>query len=84
MLEKRNKDQVVSRECTSLLNGESVSDDAKPILTVPQLWIWKIGGHVLSAYSMPGKDPSVLRNVGIDTSSVSHRVYYSTFLSDQQ
>jgi hypothetical protein len=49
-LNKRNLDQVVTREYGS-------SPDA-PILTVSEFWIWQLGDFVLSAYSEPGKNPA--------------------------
>ena len=59
-LKARNKDQVVSRECKKSLKGERVSDDTRPILMVPQFWIWKFEDHILSAYSCPGTSPEML------------------------
>ena len=83
VLEKRNRDQVVTRECTSLISGKSISGSSRPILTVPQFWIWKIGDSVLSAYSMPGKDMSAAQKPDYKDVPVSHCVSYSTFLSNQ-
>ena len=57
ILRARNKQQVVTRECAQLLNGASVTDDDKPILIVPQLWIWRSDNLVVSAYSPPGNLP---------------------------
>ena len=50
-LKARNNDQVVSKEYRQPLKGESF----RPILMVPQFWIWKFEDHILSAYSTPGK-----------------------------
>lgn len=66
VLTTRNKDQVVSRECRKLLTGEDVSNDTRPILMVPQFWIWKFEDHILSAYSMPGKNPDTLLEHNFD------------------
>ena len=66
VLTTRNKDQVVSRECRKLLTGEDVSNDTRPILMVPQFWIWKFGDRILSAYSMPGKNPDTLLEHNFD------------------
>lgn len=44
-LEFRNKDQVVSRMFRK-------AGREAPILMVPQLWLWKVGGLIISAYSM--------------------------------
>ena len=84
VLEKRNKDQVVSRECTKLVNGEIASGRSRPILTVSQFWFWKIENYVLSAYSMPGQPPSILQESGPVGETVSHRVNYVTRLSNQR
>ena len=66
VLKTRNEDQVVSKECRKLSNGELVFKDIIPILMVPQLWIWKFEDHILSAYSAPGKNPEPLREPDID------------------
>jgi hypothetical protein len=73
-LRARNNDQVVSKECKILLNGNRVSEDTKPILMVPQLWIWQFGAQILSAFSTPGESTksfdevhSHMENLGSDT-----------------
>ncbi|KAI0379585.1 hypothetical protein F5Y04DRAFT_126082 [Hypomontagnella monticulosa] len=45
-----NKDQVMSRE--SQKNAKQVNGECTPILMVPQLWIWRTGRCVVTAYSM--------------------------------
>lgn len=56
----RNEDQVVTKEFerakpgSSDINPEnSRTEDIRPILLVPQLWIWKAEKNVVSAYSLP-------------------------------
>ncbi|KAI0203718.1 hypothetical protein F4808DRAFT_417637 [Astrocystis sublimbata] len=46
--EKRNNDQVVSKEYNS--TGKTKEDKGSFILTTPQLWIWRAGDHIISAY----------------------------------
>lgn len=62
-LDSCNKNQVVSRECKKLLNGQILPQDSKPdprpILMVRQFWIWKFDNHILSAYSNPGNNPKI-------------------------
>ena len=66
VLRNRNQDQVVSRECKKLKDGQLVSEDTMPILMVPQFWIWKIEDHILSAYSLPGKNLEPLSGDDLD------------------
>ena len=47
--ENRNKDQVVSRK---FKKAHSLANKRIPILMVPQLWLWEVGGMIISAYSM--------------------------------
>ncbi|KAI1740152.1 hypothetical protein F4680DRAFT_419819 [Xylaria scruposa] len=51
VLASRNETQVVSREW----NRKQDKSKDGPILTVPQLWIWMVDGHIISAY--PERDP---------------------------
>ena len=68
VLKTRNHDQVVSREYR---NGLVESED-RPILMVPQFWIWKFEDHILSAYSTLGKNPEPFRESNF-CNYVSHR-----------
>jgi len=52
-LDRRNFNQVVSRECEKTLDDEELQTSTKPILIVPQMWIWCLDGDLVSAYSMP-------------------------------
>ncbi|KAI0098006.1 hypothetical protein GGR51DRAFT_566043 [Nemania sp. FL0031] len=56
-LEAREKSQVVSRE---------FHEDAKPILVVPNLWIWRIGCSILTTYSSSAIRLDEVDNVLID------------------
>jgi hypothetical protein len=47
-LKKRNKDQVIYRESLT----HSISGKGTLILMAPQLWLWRIGGTIVTAYSM--------------------------------
>ncbi|KAF7503184.1 hypothetical protein GJ744_004217 [Endocarpon pusillum] len=67
-LKTRNMHQVVTRECKETINGDKISDTTRPILTVPQFWIWKVGKLVFSAYSPPGKLHSRLKDYEADMS----------------
>lgn len=59
ILQDRNKQQVVTRECEKLLDDSDVTEDSKAILMVSQLWIWSFDHHlVVSAFSPPGKIPT--------------------------
>lgn len=42
---------MVSRECIETLDGIQVDDNTRPILTVSQLWLWRSGEDILTAYS---------------------------------
>ncbi|KAI1362170.1 hypothetical protein F5Y08DRAFT_355555 [Xylaria arbuscula] len=46
-LASRNGSQVVSRESAALEGNETDVQD-RPILTVPQMWIWGSGNHIIS------------------------------------
>ncbi|KAF1948952.1 hypothetical protein CC80DRAFT_599307 [Byssothecium circinans] len=49
-LKERNEDQVVSRskdKWTRKTKGPPEKNE--PILMVPQLWLWRVGGHIISA-----------------------------------
>ncbi|KAI2631827.1 hypothetical protein GGR54DRAFT_634598 [Hypoxylon sp. NC1633] len=55
-LGRRNNDQVVTKEkdvssvlTTKEKDGSSTLDDFTPILTVPQLWLWRFGDHLITA-----------------------------------
>ncbi|KAF2660828.1 hypothetical protein K491DRAFT_754342 [Lophiostoma macrostomum CBS 122681] len=48
-LEERNRDQVVAREYTR--TREFCHEADHPVLTVPQLWLWKLDSVLLSACS---------------------------------
>ncbi|KAI1304476.1 hypothetical protein F5Y03DRAFT_357436 [Xylaria venustula] len=50
-LDVRNKSQVVSRECTETVDGEPTNEDTEPILMVAQLWLWRCGQYILTAFS---------------------------------
>ena len=56
--EVRNKDQVISRK----FRKDATLDENIPILMVPQLWLWRIGEIIVSAYSMT--QPSDLFSLG--------------------
>ena len=45
----RNNDQAVSRK---FKKGNLTADEKIPILMVPQLWLWAVGGIIISAYSL--------------------------------
>ncbi|KAI1383028.1 uncharacterized protein F4822DRAFT_90190 [Hypoxylon trugodes] len=59
-LEARNEDQVVSREWVEIRDPDSDDGDPMPILMVPQLWIWRLHDHIVTASPteglLPGKD----------------------------
>lgn len=60
-LKVRNNDQVVSRECESLLGASQLCNDSeKPILMVPQIWIWKCKNYIISAQSSSPKTPWIM------------------------
>jgi len=59
ILEERLKDQVVKKECNKLLDGKPLSRASRPVLIVPQLWLWKFEDHVLSANSDTRDEPSI-------------------------
>ncbi|KAI0383199.1 hypothetical protein F5Y04DRAFT_250840 [Hypomontagnella monticulosa] len=46
-LDLRNDDQVVSKEWAKVSRGV-ITDDNKPILTVPQLWLWRFKNCILT------------------------------------
>ncbi|KAH9985875.1 hypothetical protein F4779DRAFT_611994 [Xylariaceae sp. FL0662B] len=48
VLDSRNEGQVVSREWNRA--RKESTDKETPIVTVPQLWIWMIGHHIISAF----------------------------------
>jgi hypothetical protein len=58
-LKVRNNDQVVTHNKDDFgsfdkrENGSEGVDEEAPILMVPQLWLYKLGNVVVSAYSMP-------------------------------
>ncbi|KAI1459689.1 hypothetical protein F4805DRAFT_50195 [Annulohypoxylon moriforme] len=51
----RNEDQVVFREWAKVQSPGEVVRCEGPILTVPQLWIWRFGDHLVTA--CPNDDP---------------------------
>lgn len=53
-LAHRNNDQVVSREWMKTLDGVQIDYNERPILVVPQLWLWRSSGCILTAYSEEG------------------------------
>ncbi|KAI1653919.1 hypothetical protein F4813DRAFT_373216 [Daldinia decipiens] len=53
-LAHRNNDQVVSRECVETLSGKQLKYNERPILIVSQLWLWKDGNCILTAYTEEG------------------------------
>jgi hypothetical protein len=68
ILEKRNGDQVVTKECRRRLHQpdiKSIPKANKPILVVSQLCIWSFSGYVLSIFSDPG-------NATFDTGSPNY------------
>ena len=72
----RNKNQVVLKAYENLVKGENVSEKPRPILVVPQFWIWKFEDHILSAYSAPGKGPKDVYEYEFDDNLryVNHRI----------
>jgi hypothetical protein len=48
---------VVSREYEKSLDGEDITKEAKPILIVEQLWIWRWEDYIVSACSYLRKHP---------------------------
>ncbi|KAI0903939.1 hypothetical protein F4823DRAFT_568218 [Ustulina deusta] len=58
VLDERNNTQLVSRQCTETLDGQLTNEDTKPILMVPQLWLWRCGSHIITAF--PENDPEAL------------------------
>lgn len=58
VLDERNNTQLVSRQCTETLDEKLTNKDTKPILTVSQLWLWRCGPHIVTAF--PANDPEVL------------------------
>ncbi|KAI1427364.1 hypothetical protein F5Y12DRAFT_168793 [Xylaria sp. FL1777] len=58
----RNENQVVSRECTKKLDGKKTNKDTKPILMVPQLWLWRCDRYILTAFSID-KSPDLRKKV---------------------
>ena len=54
-LDRRNKQQVVTREFEQLAKGKNIPGRMKPILMVPQLWIWVVGSMVISAFTPLGE-----------------------------
>jgi hypothetical protein len=59
ILDASNVDQVVSKEYRRVSGRQS---ENIPILMVPQIWIWKFNGVLLTAYSMSRSSPA-FRNV---------------------
>lgn len=55
-LNHRNRKQVVTRECKQTARGNDVSGDMRPILMVPQLWIWLAGRMTISAFTPIGEN----------------------------
>ena len=50
-LARRNRDQVVNREWPWKIKTDDVTENPGLILMVPNLWIWRLGNMVVSAYS---------------------------------
>ncbi|KAF1950951.1 hypothetical protein CC80DRAFT_597820 [Byssothecium circinans] len=68
-LETRNRDQVVS---SYLKTSRGEGAKSKPIIVVPQLWLWRIGNNIVSACSMTQE------------SSVFHRREYYTGVNQKE
>ncbi|KAJ3570895.1 hypothetical protein NPX13_g5573 [Xylaria arbuscula] len=75
-LASRNGSQVVSRE-SAVLEGNETDIQDRPILTVPQIWIWESGNHIISCcprdYSHEDSDNRLWNNspgVGVGCSLV--------------
>ena len=52
----RSKNQVVLKAYTNSLKEEDAAKKPRPILLVPQLWVWRFEDHLISAYSAPGEN----------------------------
>lgn len=48
-LTDRSKDQVVTRNCKSPVPGKA---DERAVLLLPQVWLWRVGKFIVSAYSI--------------------------------
>jgi signal transduction histidine kinase len=69
-LEERNQDQVVSRSKEKWTKkAKRPPDEEAPILMVPQLWVWRVGNHIISASSMTrASDGNYFKNYEISLS----------------
>ncbi|KAI0107517.1 hypothetical protein GGR51DRAFT_570887 [Nemania sp. FL0031] len=62
ILNERNKQQVVSQQCDTTLDGRETDENTEPMLMVFQLWLWRCGHYILTA--MPEADPERHRRSG--------------------
>jgi len=71
ILNIRNKDQVVLRYQRNRSAGRLTSDELLSVITVPQAWLWKVNGYIIT--TLP---PNIAKNV------LFHRMLDSWDLSD--
>ena len=74
VLERRNEQQVVTRECKKHAEGSTLTADSRPILMIKQAWIWLIDDVVVYAYVPEGHYPAYREYFDVHLGSRMERI----------